>query len=76
MKQIILYLESNPSPQFLQHQKDDLSKKIKAVDERFQEWIKWNYSKVKGPNPKKYYEKHFEIPEMKNKVKTIDYLLG
>lgn len=75
LKQLILYLESNPSPEFLQCQKDDLNKKIKAVEERFQEWMKWNSSKVKGPNPRKYYEKHFEIPEMKNKVKTIDYLL-
>lgn len=78
-----LYLITNPTQQFIEKMQDDLERKIKLVDDKFQDELEQR-SKVSTFNPKsesfKDYKKQFytnwDYKNLNEQLKMIKYILS
>lgn len=73
LKQMLTYLETAPREGFLIESKQSIKKKLISIDNGYEQWKIYNEKKYK--NPKKQYHKECGVGELKNKLKTLNYLL-
>lgn len=73
LKQMLKYLETSPREDFLIESKESINKKLVSIDNGYEQWKIYNEKKYK--NPKKQYQKECGVSELKNKLKTLNYLL-
>lgn len=74
LKHMVIYLESNPREEFLKEQKEKILTKISSIENGYEEWKVYNEKKHK--NPLKQYRKECGVSDLKNKLKTLNYLLN
>ena len=71
-----LYLETNPTAEFLEKQKEDLKKKLKAIDAGFLQWSSNNPQEANSvKNPKSKYNSIMGTKNFKAQLLTLQYLI-
>lgn len=70
-----LYLETNPTEEFVQKQFEDVKRKIKIINSGFQQWLQ-NNRKEADANPKSKYHTLMGLKNYKAQLNTLDYLLS
>lgn len=72
-----LYLETNPTQEFVQKQFEDVKRKIKIINSGFHKWLQNNQKEADGvANPKSKYNTLMGLKNLKAQLNTLDYLLG
>ena len=75
LKTIVLYLETNPSEEFIKSEKARLEKQVDAIEDNFQKWLNSGSSRRHSEKPLKVYYKEMKLEEVTKRLKTINYLL-
>lgn len=75
LRTCVLYLETNPSPSFLKDEIEKLETKISLRMINFSIADADIKPKTVLSKIKKEYEKQFDIPKLRDQIKTIRYLL-
>lgn len=71
-----LYLETNPTEEFVQKQFEDVKRKIKIINSGFWQWLQNNQKEADGgANPKSKYNSMMGLKNYKAQLNTLDYLL-
>jgi len=81
LKTFRAYLETNPSEAFLLKEQARLTELLKVLDGRFEQQVKQSFPDREIPNTIKSkmlaeHRKRYDIPRLRNYLKTIKYLLG
>lgn len=72
-----LYLETNPTKEFIEKQKADTSKKIKVINDGYKDWLNNNAKEADGcKNPKSKYQTYMGLKNIKAQYLTLSYLLS
>jgi hypothetical protein len=68
------YIETNPRPEFIAEQKEQVLKKIKSIENTFEEWkigrCLSTYKDVYAT-----YLSQMGVPDLKSQLRMLDYLL-
>lgn len=75
LNQCVLYLETSPNKEFVNHQLETVSKKIDAAKARFTEWLQNTPEAKKVKNPRALYDSEMGLKELRLQLKTLKYLL-
>lgn len=74
-----LYLESNPTEEFVRAQVKELEAKLSRIEEAYPNWRATLQSKPKGEGDEKIakarYHKEMGVSDIKQQIKTLRYLL-
>jgi len=75
LKTIVLFLETNPSEEYLLSKKLKLEKQCDAIEDNFQKWLNSDSSRRHLEKPLKVYYKEMKLDDVLKRLKTINYLL-
>lgn len=70
-----LYLENNPSFEYLKEQKTKISKLLFSINDQFPEWMKHQNSGKTLNDYRKEYQKLKDVPKLRLQLKTVNFLL-
>jgi len=70
----LLYLETNPREPFVVEMRNHVKRVIKILNKRYPAWAETNGDKFK--NPRTIYNREMGIPSLRQKLKTLNYLLS
>jgi len=73
---IIMYLETNPSEDFVKSSYDELVKNKRLLESRYESWKYNSFVAEKGNDPKARYAEISGLTEINKKIKTMEYLLN
>ena len=76
LKTILLYLNTNPSEELINKEIAKLNKKLEILELRYTTWISENPEARGLKNPRPAFDTAFEIPRIKNQLKTLNYILS
>lgn len=72
-----LYLESNPTQEFIEKQKADLKKRLKIIAAGLSVWLRENPQEGNSTkNPKSKYNTLMGVKTIKQQLATLEYLLS
>lgn len=72
-----LYLETNPTEEFITKQQKDVINKIKAINGGYQKWCSANTKERDSTsNPKAKYNTMMGLKNLKAQLSTLNYLLS
>lgn len=76
LKEILMYLETNPKLEFLNKEKERLSTLIIAKESQFERWSKNICDKsLEVSKRKSTFDRELGIKNLKNQLKTINFIL-
>lgn len=70
-----LYLETSPTQQFIEKQKDNLEYKVKVINDGFSTWRNNNPKDSNVNNPKSKYNSYMGLRQVREQLATINYIL-
>lgn len=73
LKMCLLYIESNPSVEFIIKEKERLTNRINAFMELYK--VPEDWGKTMKSNHRKAYEKDMGIPKLRKQLSTIHFIL-
>lgn len=77
LHQLLLYVETNPSEDFLNKEKERLNKIITSLENGFDFWSKHNKpTDVDAKKLRSYYNKEMGITKFKNQLKAVNTILN
>ena len=74
LKLIKTYLESNPRPEFVQSELETITMRIGRIDEGYLVWAAGR-AITSYKDPKKAYTNEMGLPQLKEQMKTLKYIL-
>jgi protein subunit release factor A len=74
LKQLVLYLKTNPREEFIKQELSSVKQKIDSIENKFGEWYEGKEGKHK--NPRSTFKTQMGIPILKEQEKTLKYLLS
>lgn len=76
LRACILYLETNPTEQFMNKQLTQLKKNVDVINSGFGAWRRNNPKDAEVSNPKSKYETMMGMKTIKAQIKNLNYLLA
>ena len=79
LRNVLLYLETNPREEFLTKQLDSLNKQLEAIPEKFQTWIKevgvTQYKDKTETQLKAIFQKEMDLKKVKEQASFLNFIL-
>ena len=75
LRDIIYYLETNPSEEFIWQEVQTLKEKIARIEEGYNSWLSFLPSSHTIENPEAKYRSEMGLATLKNQLKNLTYIL-
>lgn len=76
LRSCIMYLETNPSQEFMLKQLAQLKDKVSIINSGFSSWKSNNPKDAEVNNPKSKYETMMGLKTIKSQIKNLNYMIG
>ena len=74
LKTCLAYIETHPSPIFIENEIERVSNRISLLDSQFDNWKNLPRKEVVKGNLKTYYLKKVDVPLLENQLKTLRFI--
>jgi len=74
LRQCVRYLETEPSQEFLDSEKERLKREVQVLENRYDNWLESVPKRKSSPNPYGAYCTEVNMNYHKNQLKTLKYL--